>query len=66
MHNGGRRWYSRDDPEWQALAVTTPPGARRATSADIEGFTSLAERLPPKAVVSVLMRSPPRSHGDGR
>ncbi|MQA92580.1 MAG: hypothetical protein GEU90_20550 [Gemmatimonas sp.] len=20
MHNGGRRWDSRDDPEWQALA----------------------------------------------
>jgi hypothetical protein len=21
MHNGGRRWMSRDDPEWRALAA---------------------------------------------
>lgn len=28
MHNGGRRWFSKDDPEWQALAAWVAGDAR--------------------------------------
>ena len=51
MHNGGRRWQSKDDPEWRALAAwvraAAPSGGTAAGAASPLDFEFFRTRIQP-------------------